>query len=208
MTAKKEKEEGANLLVPLDWYLKSAIHIGTKYKDKSVEAFIYKTKQQGIKILDVQKIDERLKIAGKFLAQYAPQDILIVCRRETGYKAVKKAASITGMKRITGRYLPGILTNPAYEGFFEPKLIVVCDPWPDRQVIKDARLCNIPIVALVGSSNSLENVDYAIPCNNKSKKSLPLVFWILGREYLKNRGLIKKDEDYTYKLEDFTDEDL
>lgn len=202
------KEKTEELLVPLDWYLKSAIHIGTKYKNKSVESFIYKTKHQGLKILDVKKIDERLRIAGKFLSQYAPEDIVIICRRETGHKAVKKMSEITGIKRIIGRYLPGMLTNPNYENFIEPKVIIVCDPWPDKQAVKDAKICNIPVVALVGSNNSLENVDYAIPCNNKSKKSLPLVFWILGREYLKNRGTIKSDKEYNFKLEDFTEDDI
>jgi small subunit ribosomal protein S2 len=104
--------------------------------------------------------------------------------------------------------LPGTITNSEFDAFIEPKLLFVSDPWHDKQAIKDAVLSNIPIIGLVGSNNSVENVDFAIPCNNKSKKSLPLIYYVLGREYLKNKGLIKNDKGYTAKLEDFTDENL
>ena len=206
--AKEEKKSEANLLVPLELYLKAGIHIGTKYQNKSVKEFIYKTKSSGLKILDIEKVNERIKLGAKFLSQYAPEDILMVCRRETGYKAAKKLAEVTGMRCVIGRYLPGTITNPQFSAFIEPKLLFVSDPWHDKQAMKDAILCNIPILALVGSNNSVENVDFAIPCNNKSKKSLPLIYYILGREYLKNTGVIKKDKEYTAKLEEFTDEDL
>ncbi|MBN1923360.1 MAG: 30S ribosomal protein S2 [Nanoarchaeota archaeon] len=215
MAAKKDKEEqdvkqteSENLLVPLDWYLKAGIHIGTKYKNKSVSDFIYKTKQSGLKILDIESVDNRLKLGAKLLSDYNPEDILLVCRRETGHKAVKKLAEITGMRCVIGRYLPGTITNAEFGAFIEPKLLVVSDPWHDKQAIKDAVLCNIPILGLVGSNNSVENIDFAIPCNNKSKKSLPLVYYILGREYLKNKGLIKNNEEYNAELKDFTDDNL
>jgi len=208
----KEEEdrqgEGKDLLVPLEWYLKAGIHVGTKYKNKSVEEFIYKTKQSGLKILDIEKIDERLKLGAKFLSNYAPEEILLICRRETGHKGIKKLAELTGMRCVVGRYLPGTITNSEFPAFIEPKVILVSDPWHDKQAIKDAILCNIPIIGLVGSNNSVENIDFAIPCNNKSRKSLPLVFYILGREYLKNRKVIKSDKEYNAKLEDFADEEL
>lgn len=204
----EEKKTEAELLVPLELYLKAGIHIGTKYQNKKVKDFIYKTKSSGLKILDIEKVNERLKLGGKFLSDYAPEDILIVCRRETGYKAAKKLAEVTGMRCVIGRYLPGTITNSKFAAFIEPKVLFVSDPWHDKQAIKDALLCNIPIIGLVGSNNSVENIDLAIPCNNKSKKSLPLIYYVIGREYLKNRGLIKKDKDFNAKLEDFTDENL
>ncbi len=210
MAAKEETqmEDNGKLLVPLEWYLKAGIHIGTKYKNKSVSNFIYKAKPNGLKILDIEKIDQRLRMAAKLLARYEPEKILVVCRRETGIKAVKKMSEITGMRNITGRYLPGLITNPEYHAYIEPEIMLVCDPWHDKQAIKDALISNIPVVALVGSNNSVENIDFAVPCNNKSKKSLPLIFYILGREYLKERGIIKDDKEYNVSLQDFTDENL
>lgn len=202
------QEDDGSFLVPLDLYLKSGVHIGTKFENESVSDFVYKTKPTGLKILDVEKIDNRIKLGGKLLSNYPPEKILLVCRRETGYKPVKKLASITGMRCVVGRYLPGTITNVEFPAYFEPDVIVLCDPWHDKQALKDAVLCNIPVISLVGSNNSLENVDFAIPCNNKSRKSLPLIYYLLGREYLKNRDVIKKDEDYAVSLEDFSDEPL
>jgi small subunit ribosomal protein S2 len=198
----------SQLLVPLDLYLKSGIHIGTKFKNKSIENFIFKTKQNGLKIMDIEKINERIYLAAKLLSDYEPGEIMLICRRETGHKPVKKLAEITGMRCVTGRYLPGTISNAQFSFFTEPKIMVVSDPWHDKQAIKGAILSNIPIIGLLGSNNSTEYIDLAVPCNNKSKKSLPLVYYLLGREYLKLRGVIKSDEEYNVTLEDFTDENL
>ncbi|MDD2678386.1 MAG: 30S ribosomal protein S2 [Candidatus Nanoarchaeia archaeon] len=213
--AKPKKDESevkeniqSQLLVPLDLYLKAGIHIGTKFKNKSIEEFIFKTKQNGLKIMDIEKINEKILLAAKLLSDYEPGEIILVCRRETGHKPVKKLAEITGMRCITGRYLPGTITNPEFSFFTEPKIMIVADPWHDKQAIKGAILSNIPVIGLLGTNNSTEYVDFAIPCNNKSKKSLPLVYYLLGREYLKLKGIIKSDEEYNFTLEDFTDENL
>ncbi len=176
------------MLVPREAYLKSGIHIGSRFKNKFMEKFIYKTRPDGLNIFNISKIDERLKAAAQLLAKYDPQDILVVCRRDNGFKAVKEFGKATGAKVITGRYLPGSLTNPNYKGYIEPKILVACDPWLDRQAIKDAAKANIPIIALAGTNAVPRFVDLIIPCNNKSKKSLGLVFYILAKEYLRERG--------------------
>src|SRR3989339_1064304 len=102
-------------LVPRDVYLKSGIHIGTKFRTKAMEQFIYKTRPDGLSVLNLQKIDERIKIAAAFLAQYNPEDVLIICRRENGWKALKILTRLTSIPVICGRYPPGILTNPQLE---------------------------------------------------------------------------------------------
>ena len=195
--------ENDELLVPNDTYLKAGVHIGTKFKTKYMEDFIYKTRPDGLSVLNIQKINERLEILAHFLAEYEPEDILVVSRRENGWLPVKMFGKITGAKYFAGRYPPGILTNPQLRNYIEPKVVVVTDSWPDRNAVKDGLKKGIPIVALCDTNNQSNNIDLVIPCNNKGKKSLGLIFYILTREFLKNKGEFK-EEDFKYTLDDFT----
>jgi len=199
----KNKEQ---FLVPQDQYLKSGIHIGTKFKTKYMDQFIYKTRPDGLSVLNLQKIDERLKITANLLAQYAPEDILIVSRRENGWKPLRKLHKLTGINIFAGRYPPGITTNANLENFMEVKIIMVTDPWPDRNAIKDALKIGVPIIALCDTNNQTNNIDLVLPCNNKGKKSLGLIFYILTKEYMKKKEMIKEDKDFKASLEDFTEE--
>ena len=193
-------------LVAKDTYLKAGIHIGTKFKTKHMDRFIYKTRPDGLSVLNLSKIDERIKIATDFISQYEPEDILIVSRRENGWKPVKLLSKLTGIKCFAGRYPPGILTNPALENYMETKVILVVDPWPDRNAVNDAIRIGVPVIALCDTNNQSNNLDLVIPCNNKGKKSLGIVFYIIAKEFMKNKGLIKKDSDLKQTIEDFTEE--
>lgn len=193
-------------LVPTDVYLKSGIHIGTKFRTRYMEQFIYKTRPDGLSVLNLQKIDERIKIGANFLAQYAPEEILVVSRRENGWKPLNLFGKVTGVRVFAGRYPPGILTNPNLENYIEAKVILAADAWPDRNAIIDAVKMGIPVIALCDTNNQSNNIDLVIPSNNKGKKSLGLFFWILAREYLKARGIISKNEEFTQTVEDFTEE--
>ena len=195
-----------SFLVPRDAYLKSGIHIGTKFRTKHMEQFIYKTRPDGLSVLNLQKIDERIKAAASFLAQYAPEDILIVCRRENGWKAVELFGKLTGARVFAGRYPPGILTNPNLERYIEAKIMLVVDAWPDRNAVLDAVRIGIPVIALCDTNNMSNFIDLVVPCNNKGKKSLGLFFFILIREFLIARGKMKEGEELNEKMEDFTEE--
>ena len=191
----KEEEQ---LLVPLDDYLKAGIHIGTKNKTKYMEPFIYKARPDGLLVLNIQEVNKRLKLLANFISQYNPEDMIIVCRRENGWSSVNLFSKFTGIKAFTGRYPPGILTNMELDTFIETKLIFVVDPWMDKNVVMDAAKIGIPVVALCDTNNDSLNVDLCIPCNNKGKKSLGLIFFIMAREYLNSR---KKKFDS--KVEEF-----
>ena len=191
-------------LVPLEKYLKVGLHIGTKYRTKYMEPFIYKIRPDGLAVLNVQKINERIDIASKLLSHYEPETILVVGRRENGWKAIEKFSELTGIRIFAGRYPPGILTNKELEEFTEIKLLLVVDPWPDRNAIKDAIKSGVPVIALCDTNNDSTNIDLVVPCNNKGKKSLGLMFYILAKEYLKNRGKIKTDSDLKVTEDDFT----
>lgn len=197
--------EEQELLVPNDEYLKTGIHIGTKFKTKHMADFIYKTRPDGLSVLNVQKIDERLRQAATLLASYKPEDILIACRRENGWKAVKKFAELTGCKHFAGRYPPGVLTNPALKNFIEAKIIVVTDAWPDRNAVQDALKIGIPVIGICDTNNQANNLDLVIPGNNKGRKSLGLIFMLLAKLYMDKRGMLN-EADFKYTLEDFSDE--
>ena len=85
--------------------------------------------------------------------------------------------------------------------FIETKLILVVDPWPDKNIVKDAIKIGIPVIALCDTNNETNNLDLVVPCNNKGKKSLGLIFWILAREYLKS-----KNKDMKEKVDEFVEE--
>ncbi len=204
--SEKKVEEEQQYLVASDVYLKSGIHIGTKFKTKYMQQFIYKTRPDGLSVLNLKKIDERIRLLIKFLTMYEPKDVLVCSRRENGWKAVKKFGELTGMNFFAGRYPPGILTNPNLRTYTEAKVMLVTDSWPDRNAIRDAMKVGIPVVALCDTNNQTNNIDLVIPCNNKGKKSLGLIFYILAKEYLKAKGELDAVQEAQIKLEDFVEE--
>jgi len=199
-------EEQQHYLVPVDEYLKVGLHIGTKFRTKAMSNFIYKVRPDGLSVLNVQKLNERLELASKFLSNYSPEDILVVCRRENGWKPVELFSKMTGIKSFIGRYPPGILTNTKLDNFMETKLVLVTDPFPDKNLVDDAARIGLPVIALCDTNNEINGVDFVVPCNNKGKKSLGLVFWILTREYLKSKGVLKNNEDFKLTVDDFSPE--
>jgi small subunit ribosomal protein S2 len=194
----------AELLISQDVYLKTGIHIGTKFKTQDMAPFIYKTRQNGLSVLNIQMIDERLRAAANLLSKFKPEDIIICCRRENGWKVVKKFQKYTGIRVFAGRYPPGILTNSDLETFTEAKLMLVVDVWPDRNAVNDALKVGVPVVALADTNNQANNVDLLVPCNNKGKKSLGLVFYLLAKEYLTQRKLVSGD--VPFDIEEFVEE--
>ncbi|HLD89065.1 MAG TPA: 30S ribosomal protein S2 [Candidatus Nanoarchaeia archaeon] len=192
--------------VPQDVYLKSGIHIGTKFRTKYMEQFIYKTRPDGLSVLNLQKINERIRLASNMLSNYAPKEILIASRRENGWKSVRKFAQVIGCKFFAGRYLPGIMTNPNLPTFLEAKILLVTDAWPDKNAVEDAVKVGMPVIALCDTNNQSNNIDLVVPCNNKGKKSLGLLFYILACEYLKLRGVLKPGEKPDFTLDDFSEE--
>ena len=194
------------LLVTQEQYLKAGIHIGTKFKTKYMDRFIYKTRPDGLAVLNLTKIDERIGLAAKFLARYDPKEVVIASRRENGWKPAKLFGKLTGTRVFAGRYPPGIMTNPNLRNFIEPKVLLVTDSWPDKNVINDAIIAGIPIIGLCDTNNQPQNLDLVVPCNNKGKKSLALFFYILAREFLVAKGELSEGDELAHDLEEFVAE--
>lgn len=194
------------ILIDREEYLSKGVHIGMRAKSKHMEPFIYRVKKNKLAVLDLEETDNRIQKAGKFLSNFEPEDILLVSRKENGWKPIVKFSEVTGAEKIYGRFMPGVLTNPNSDDFMEPEVIVVTDPSEDKQAVKEAADAKIPIVAICDSANTLEFIDLVIPGNNKGKKSLGTIYYLLAREYQKERGEIEEYEEFDYSVEYFTEE--
>ncbi|MEE8167877.1 MAG: 30S ribosomal protein S2 [Candidatus Hydrothermarchaeales archaeon] len=181
------------LLAPLDEYLAAGIHIGTLQKNADMRPYIYRIRADGLYVLDVKKTDERIKYAAKFLAGFKPEHMLVVSRRQYGQKPIEDFAKLIGAKAISGRFIPGTLTNPKLKSFIEPEVLLATDPRGDEQSLKEANNIGIPVVTLCDTDNAVSSVDIVIPTNNKGKKALAIVYWLLAREILRERGELKDD---------------
>jgi len=191
------------LLLPRDTLLSAGIHIGTRMKTHDMEPFIYRVRPDGLFVLDVKKTDDRIRVAGKFLARYEPSKITVAATRLYAHEPVKKFCQLTGSNPLTGRFIPGMLSNPLYPHRVDPEIIVVSDPRADAQAVKEASAVGIPIVALCSTDNEFAGVDYVIPTNNKGRRALAVIFWLLTRQILRERGELKPNEDPKATIEDF-----
>lgn len=189
------------MLVERNEYLSAGVHIGMKSCTRYIKQFVYKIRDDGLAVFNLQEVDNRIKIVAQFLSKFS--SILVVSRKANALTAIKKFAEIVHGKAIAGRFPPGTLTNPSFKDFYEPDVVVIVDPLIDLQVIKEVKKKKIPIIALCDTFNEASDIDLIIPMNNNGKKALALVFWILVREVLKNRKEIKKDSEFKLTVKDF-----
>ena len=191
------------LLVPRDTILSAGIHIGTRMKTRDMEPFIYRVRSDGLFVLDVKKTDDRIRAAAKFLARFEPTKVAVAATRLYAQEPIKKFCEVTGATPIIGRFIPGLLSNPLYPNRVDPEVIVVSDPRADAQGVKEASNEGIPIVALCSTDNEFTGIDLVIPTNNKGRRALAVVFWLLARQILRERGELADDKDLTVAIEDF-----
>ena len=195
--------EAKELLIDEDTILTCGVHIGTKQKSKDMEPYVYKVRDDGLRILNVNMTSEKVVEASQFLKDFDPKDVLVVSARQYGWKPATKFAESCGFECIAGRFTPGRLTNPEMRFFIEPKVIVLTDPAADAQAFREATNIKIPVIAMCDSNNLTTNVDIVIPGNNKGRRSLALIYWLLSREILRIRGELAEGEDLEYTIDDF-----
>jgi small subunit ribosomal protein S2 len=196
-------ETEQTMMVSEEIYMTSGVHIGTRQKTADIKEFIYKVRNDGLYIIDVKKTDERIKASAKFLAKYDPAKILVVSVRQYGQKPVRKLGERTGIQVLDGRFQPGTLTNPNAKTFLEPEIILLTDPLADIQALHEAKNIGIPVIALCDTNNETKYIDYVIPTNNKGRRALALIYWLLARAILREQGKIQSDEEFTVAVEDF-----
>ena len=178
--------------MPHDVYEQHAVHIGTNQKSADMKKFLDTMREDssGLHLIDVHHTDSRIRIAAKFLSRYDPERVLVVSARQYGQRPARKFAESIGSTRIVGRFIPGTLTNPRLRTYIEPEVILVTDPAADSQALSEAVSSGIPVVGICDANNRLRNVDLVLPANNKGRRSLALVYWLLAREMLKIRSSI------------------
>ena len=191
------------LLVPEDVYLTSGVHIGTQQKSADMKPFFYKVRIDGLYVLDIKQTDTRIRHAAKFLSRFPPGKTLIIAARQYGQKPARLFAKAIGAQVFAGRFVPGTLTNPNIAEYTEPEVILVTDPAADQQALREAVNIGIPVVGLCDANNETKNVELVIPTNNKGRRALATVYWLLTRETLKEKGQIKADEEFTPTIDDY-----
>jgi len=200
----EEEQTGVQgLLVPEDVYLTSGVHIGTQQKSADMKPFIYKVRIDGLYVLDIKKTDTRIREESKFLSRFKAENILVVAARQYGQKPARLFAKHVGAKVLAGRFVPGTLTNPNLPEFIEPEVLMITDPAADQQALREALNVGIPVVALCDANNETRDVDLVVPTNNKGRRALATVYWLLTREVLKARGTLKSDEGFTFTIDDY-----
>lgn len=200
---KQATEPEPTMMVSEETYMTSGVHIGTRQKTADIKEFIYKVRNDGLYIIDVKKTDERIKASAKFLSKYDPAKVLAVSVRQYGQKPVRKLGETTGISVLDGRFQPGTLTNPNAKTFLEPEIIVLTDPLADVQALHEAKNIGIPVLALCDTNNETKYIDYVIPTNNKGRRALALIYWLLARAILREQGKIQSDEEFKATVEDF-----
>jgi small subunit ribosomal protein S2 len=198
-----EVEVNENLLLPQEILLSAGVHIGTRIKTKDMEPFIYKVRPDGLFVLDMEKMNERIKMVARFMSRMDMSKVVVASSKRYGRNPVEKFCEVLGCRPYLGRFTSGSFTNPEYADFFEPVAVIVTDSLADQQIVEEASQIGIPVVALCSTDNSLKNVDLVIPVNNKGRRSLAIVYWLLVREIMRERGTLPASGEFGATIEDF-----
>ena len=199
-----EKKEDQTILTSLEDYIKTAAYLGTKVITPTMRKYVYRRRLDGLAILNTLLVDKKLAEGIEFVKQFKPEDWTLICKREAGWRGAKMFAELTGVRTYTKKYPSGVLTNTVLDDFIETKMVLICDPWLDKNALADAKNIRIPVAAICDTNNHTADCDVVMIGNNKSNKSMGLFFWLLAREYMKAHGI----EREVPSLEDFVGEKL
>jgi len=154
-------------------------------------------RKDALHVINLDKTWHKMILAARILAAVQnPADIMVMSTRTYGQRGAIKFAHYTGATPMVGKWIPGTFSNPRNKAFAEPRLLLVDDPATCFAALRETSYVGIPVIALCGINNNTRFVDCAIPCNNRGKLSLGLMFWLLGREMLRIKKLIPRDKPW------------
>ena len=183
--------------------LSTGIRVGTQVKTKFMIPFITKASPEGLYMLDLDITLEKIKTAAKFIKSLGPDNLIVCSGRQYAETPIEKFCEMLGAKQLLGRFMPGTLTNPSLPYYIEPKLVFISDPQVDEQAIIEATNAGIPIIGIANTDNITSNLDVIIPANNRGRKALATVYWLLVRQILIEKGELKENESMKYEIDDF-----
>jgi small subunit ribosomal protein S2 len=183
--------------------ISTGIRVGTLVKTKSMVPFISRIRHDGLHIIDVNKTINRVEVAGKFIARSDIKRVVVCSSKDYGKTPVEMFCSLTEAIPMVGRFMPGTFTNPLFSKHIDPEIVMVVDPSLDAQPIDEAKKVGTPVIALCDTNNVTENIDVVIPANNRGRKALAAIFWLLTKSVLTNTGILPPDEQLKYSIEDF-----
>ena len=183
--------------------LATGIRVGTQVKTKFMVPFITKASPEGLYMLDLDITLEKIKTVAKFINRLGTDNLIVCSGRQYAETPIEKFCEMLGAKKLLGRFMPGTLTNPSLPYYIEPKLVFISDPQVDEQAIIEATNAGIPIVGIANTDNLTSNLDVIIPANNRGRKALATVYWLLVRQILIERGELKENEAMKYQIDDF-----
>lgn len=184
-----EKDDKKDTLVPIEDYLKSSIHLGTRVITPDMRKYVYRRRADGLAVFNTALLDDKIRECADSLAKFAPHEIILVCKREAGWKAAQKFADTLGIRVFTKKYPSGVLTNTNLENFFETELVFIADPWLDKNALADANRIKLDVMGICDTNNFTAGIDYILPGNNKSWKSLGMIFYLLTKLYIEKRKM-------------------
>ena len=194
----------SDMLIDLEDYVKTGIYLGTRIVTPEMRKYIYRRRADGLAIFNTDLIDEKLKEGIEYLSKFEPENVILVCRRQSGWRAAMKFGELTGIKVFTKKYPAGVMTNTNLKDFFETELAIISDQWLDKNALKDTLDVHKKVLMICGTNNFSKGSDQLIIGNNKSGKSLGLIFYLLARGYLKAKG---KDTSAIPDMEWWIEED-
>ena len=151
--------------------------------------FVYRRRADGLAIFNTDLIDEKIKEGIKYLLQFKPSEVILVCKRQAGWRAAEKFSELTGIRTFTKKYPSGILTNSSLPDFFENELTIVTDSWIDKNALNDTVRVNKKVLMICDTNNFSYGSNQIIIGNNKSSKSLGIIFYLLAKGYCEAQNL-------------------
>jgi len=182
---------------------RSGVRVGTNVKTKFMKSFITKTTAEGLYMLDGDMTIEKINTCAKFINRVGAENIIVCSGRRYAGIAIEKFCELAGAKHHLGRFMPGTLTNPSLPYYIEPKIVFISDPEVDEQALIEATNAGIPVIGLSNTDNITSKLDIIIPANNRGRKSLATIYWLLVRQILIEKGELKENESMKYEIEDF-----